>query len=227
MDSPAQLDSHKKLGFSFSSQIHKTRRTTTTDIQTTSPQVAHHPFLSLFLHNAIRMVPLELSQHLELYSKDQASCKYDPAPHSNGACLQKVATRRCRAMALNHIEANRGSGDEVVAYLSFGRASSLVIVVFFLSSCVDFSYLCIMMGAVASTISAANELRHETLMIQTEQEILRQSMQETSNTLMHAIHELRQVENQLMRPLPRPTSPSKHQEKLDLGHSASVMLESE
>jgi hypothetical protein len=181
------------------------------DVATDCPSSTSEPF------SMISMVPLELSQYLELYSKDQASCEYDTAPHSSGACRQKEATPTRRAVVINHIEVNRGSGDDVVACLSFGRVSSLVIVVFLLSNCVEYSFLFVMMGAVASTILAANELRHETLMIQTNQEILRQSMQETNNSLMHAIHDLRQLENELMTCIT----------VRDLGHSASMMLERE
>ena len=111
---------------------------------------------------------MELSQYLELYSQYQASCEYDASPHSSGARRLKETMRRRKALALNRFEANRGSGDEVVAYVSFGRASSFAIVLVLLSNCVDFSDLCVMMGAAASTISAVNMLRHEAMMIQIE-----------------------------------------------------------
>jgi hypothetical protein len=51
------------------------------------------------------------------------------------------------------------------------------------------------MGAVVSTVSAANGWRHENLMMQTERDMLQQSMRESSDALKLAIDELRQAEN--------------------------------
>jgi flagellar motor component MotA len=96
----------------------------------------------------------------------------------------------------------------VTFFISFGRASSLALVVFLLVGggfVADIGSLCsIIMGATVvvavSTVSAvttANEWRHETRMMQTEGEMLQQSMRTSRNTFMLAIHELRQeVEQQ-------------------------------
>lgn len=148
------------------------------------------------------MVSLDLSRHLNIYSKDQSSYKCKSA-NSHGR--QNVRTPQRRALAVNRVEANRGAGDEEVTCFSFGRASSLAVVVILLFEFVgDISSFCIIMGAIASTVFAANEWRHETLMMQTEREMLQHSMRGSSDTLMLALRELKQAENDLLRTV-RPT----------------------
>lgn len=158
---------------------------------------------SLFLQSVVSMVSLDLSRHLNIYSKDQSSYKCKSIANSHGR--QNVRTSQRRLLAVNRVEVNRGAGDEEVTCLSFGRASSLAVVVILLFEFVgDISSFCIIMGAIASTVSAANECRHETLLMQTQREMLQQSMRERSDTLMVALQELRQAENDLLRTV-RPT----------------------
>jgi hypothetical protein len=157
------------------------------------------------------MLSVDLSQHLEAYSKQQGSCECDGAPPCRkNACQHAAKTRdkrpRARALRVSHVKANRGTGDEIVSCISFRQASSLGIVVFLLyHTLVDFTVLFAVVGAAVSTVSMAHELRLETLDRRKEREEMRQSMLQASLELRLAMHELEQAQAELLSLAPRVT----------------------
>lgn len=151
------------------------------------------------------MLSLDLSQHLELCSERQTRGECcAPLSHEHVRRQQHVARTRRKgssALRLNRVGANRGACDEIVTCVSFGRASSLAVVVFLLwHHLVPISYVAVTLGAAVSTLSMVNELREETRAVRKQLALLR----ETSEKLRLAANELRQAERDLMRISLRP-----------------------
>jgi hypothetical protein len=186
----------------------------TTGFHPQKPDLSRCCYSPRLSYIATDMVSLDLSNHLEAHSRRQVNRHCD-----NDAPRRAPREERLDALKVSRVKANRGTGEENVPCLSFRQASTLGVVVVLLSTfLLDFTLLSVVVGAAASTVSMANEIRSMTLEKRKELQIMRQSMYESSLELKLAMREMERSMQDRSTTMPPSSFPRLQDENPSLGN---------